>query len=172
MSLKSYWGQKGRESHRKIWFWTTFEVHNLPGELGFWNPCPSKSQKIYNISRRLVVERFRRGWPCKFLRGLILGGRHFWKYTKCEGGENIKTQDWPSIKKVAKRYYDWSKCTFPSKADKNNSLQRFLVSIKMWCYPFKAWPRRNLSAISTTRNVACMYTHISLCIELKSGKNI
>ena len=25
-------------------------------------------------------------------------------------------------------------------------------------YPFKAWPR-NLSAIFTTRNVACMYMH-------------
>ena len=25
-------------------------------------------------------------------------------------------------------------------------------------YPYKAWPR-NLSAISTTRNVACMYAH-------------
>lgn len=42
-------------------------------ELGFWNPCPSKSQKIYNVSRRHVVERFRRGWPCNFLRGLSWG---------------------------------------------------------------------------------------------------
>ena len=35
------------------------------------------------------------------------------------------------------------------------------------CYLWKAWPR-NLSAISTTRNVTC--THIHLCIHLKSGK--
>ena len=46
-----------------------------------------------------------------------------------------------------------------------------VLSNKMWCYPFKARPRRNLSAFSATRNVACMYTHISLCRELKSGKN-
>ena len=29
------------------------------------------------------------------------------------------------------------------------------------CYPYKAWPR-NLSAISTTRNVACMYAHLPM----------
>ena len=33
MSLKSYWGQTGRENRRKIWFLTTFEVHNLPSTL-------------------------------------------------------------------------------------------------------------------------------------------
>ena len=26
-------------------------------------------------------------------------------------------------------------------------------------YPFKAWPRNLVSAISTTRNAACMYMH-------------
>ena len=29
------------------------------------------------------------------------------------------------------------------------------------CYPYKAWPR-NLSAISNTRNVACMHAHMPM----------
>ena len=170
MSLKSYWGQTGRESCRKIWFWTTFEVHNLPGELGFWNPCPSKSQKIYNIPRRHLVERFRRGWPCNFLRRLILGG-HCWKYTKCEGGgvKVLKHRTGLLWRKLPNYIMIEANARFFQKQTKN--FASAVLSNKMWCYSFKAWPRRNLSAFSATRNVACMYTHISLCRELKSGKN-
>ena len=57
----------------------------------------------------------------------------------------------------AKLYYS----TFPSKVDKKKSLRRFLSATKF--YPYKAWPR-NLSAVSTTRNVACMYAHTPLRI--------
>ena len=70
------------------------------------------------------------------------------------GGRNIKTRGWPSMWKLPS--YDWSKSTFPSQVEKK-LLRGSLSTTK--CHPYKAWPR-NLSAISTTRNVAYMYAKI------------
>ena len=88
-----------------------------------------------------------------FLRGL---GGQFRKCTNCEGGRNIKTQNRPSMEKVVKLYYYWSKSTFPSKVGKKIRFGDSLSATK--CYPCEAWPR-NLAAISPTRNVVCMYAH-------------
>ena len=93
---------------------------------------------------------------CKinFLGGLILGGQ-FWKCTKCEGwSKYLDTR-----LKGVKLYYDWSKSMFPSKVDKKICFGGSLSPTK--CYLYKVWPR-NLSAISTTRNVACVYAHMPM----------
>ena len=42
------------------------------------------------------------------------------------------------------------------KSRQKDTLWRFLSATK--CYPYKGWPR-NLSAISPTRNIVCMYAH-------------
>ena len=57
---------------------------------------------------------------------------------------------------------------FPSKVDKKVCFGGPLSTTK--CYTYKAWPG-NLSAISTTRNVACMYAHMhmhtaEICISI------
>ena len=61
--------------------------------------------------------------------------------------------------KGVKLYYDWSKSTFPSKVDKKICFGGSLSTTK--CYPYKVWPR-NQSAISTTRNVTCVYAHMPM----------
>ena len=48
---------------------------------------------------------------------------------------------------------------FPSEVDKKICLSVSLSATK--CYPYKTWPR-NLSAISATRTVACMYAHMPI----------
>ena len=48
---------------------------------------------------------------------------------------------------------------FPSKVDKKIRFGGFLSATK--CYLYKAWPR-NLSVISPTRNVVCMYAHMPM----------
>ena len=90
------------------------------------------------------------GGGYNFLRGLILGGQ-LWKCTKCEGGSKYVN--------VVRLYYDWSKSMFPSKVDKKICFGSSLSATK--CYPYKAWPR-NLSAISPTRDLVCMYAHLPM----------
>ena len=48
---------------------------------------------------------------------------------------------------------------FPSKVDKTIHFGSSLSATK--CYPYNAWPR-NLSAISPTRNLVCMYAHLPM----------
>ena len=58
---------------------------------------------------------------------------------------------------------------FPSEVDKIISFGISLSATK--CYPYKAWPR-NLSAISTTRNIACMCAHAPMYTAEIWEKNI
>ena len=99
---------------------------------------------------------------CKinFLGGLILGGQ-FWKCTKCEGGGGGVEILRHKAGLLCKRCQTilWLKQIHVSKVDKKICFGGSLSTTK--CYPYKVWPR-NLSAISTTRNVACVYAHMPM----------
>ena len=85
-----------------------------------------------------------------FLRGLILRGQ-FWECTKCEGVEILRHG----------AGLLWLKEThFSLKLSRQKICFGGSLSTTK-CYLYKAWPR-NLSAISTTRNVACIYAHMPM----------
>ena len=50
-----------------------------------------ENEKVGSIQRKKETN---------FLRALILGGQ-FWKCTNCEGGRNIKTQEWPFMETLS-----------------------------------------------------------------------
>ena len=99
-----------------------------------------------------------------FFRGLIYCCCFFWggggailKMHKMWGGWNFKTQD-RLLCKICQTIL-WLKQIYVSfKSRQKISFGGSLSATK--CYPYKTWPR-NLSAISTSRNVACMWAHTS-----------
>ena len=85
------------------------------------------------------------------------GGGAILKMHKMWGGWNFKTQDCLLCKSC--QTILWLKQIYVS--FKSRQKIRFGGSLSATkCYPYKAWPR-NLSAISTSRNVACMWAHTS-----------
>ena len=101
---------------------------------------------------------------CGFGKGPIIyggGGVQFPKRLDF-GGSTLKMHKmWRGSKyvNVVRLYYDWSKSMFLSKVDKKICFGSSLSATK--CYPYKAWPR-NLSAISPTRDLVCMYAHLPM----------
>ena len=97
---------------------------------------------------------FWRGGGYNFQRGLILGGQ-FWNAQNVRGVEILRKRN--SLLCKSCQTVLWLKQIHVS--FKSRPKICFGVSLSATkCYPYKAWPR-NLSAISTTRNVACMYAH-------------
>ena len=66
------------------------------------------------------------------------------------------------MSKLSNVYYYWSNSTFPSIVDKKICSRGSFPATKF--YPYKAW-LRNLTTISTTRNVACMYAHMHMPVR-------
>ena len=131
-----------------------------------------KSLWVRTFILHLGTDRLLRpgGGGSKFLRDLIFrGGGQFWKCTKCGGGVDISR---PRTGLLCKSYYCyysysahcqtilWLKQIYVSFKSRQKIRFGGSLSATKW-YPYKAWPRI-LSAIFTTRNVACLYAQTSM----------
>ena len=89
---------------------------------------------------------------------LDFGGSILKMHKMC-GGWNIKTKGWPSMQKLSNCIMIKENPRFLQK--KTKKFASAVLCQQQKCYPYKAWPR-NLSAISTTKRVACMYAHMPM----------
>ena len=134
-----------------------FTVHNQSGYPKQVQPRPSTSEITIIVCCQGLIVYYIPGGEYNFLRGLILGV-NFQNAQNVRGGRNIKTQDWPSMKKLSNYIMIEVNSRFLRKWTKN-------IALAVLCW------QQNVSRVMLGPGTYQLFL-LRLCVQLKSGKNI